>query len=56
MVTNCPSRDNPEKKTSILERPSASLDKGGVLIQHPKEIAAGFRINLLQKLYKKGGG
>jgi hypothetical protein len=34
-------------------RLSASLDKGGLEIQHPNEVAAGLRLNLLQKLYKR---
>jgi hypothetical protein len=32
---------------------SASFNKGGLQIQHPKETAAGLRLNLIQKCYKK---
>jgi hypothetical protein len=32
---------------------SASFDKGGLQIQHPKETAAGLRLNLIQKRCKK---
>jgi hypothetical protein len=32
---------------------SASFHKGGLQIQHPTEIAAGLRLNLIQKCYKK---
>jgi hypothetical protein len=32
---------------------SASFDKGGLQIQHPKETAAGLRLNLIQKCYKR---
>ncbi len=35
------------------KRLSASFDKGGLEIQHPNEVAAGLRINLVQKLYKR---
>jgi hypothetical protein len=35
------------------KRLSASFDKGGLEIQHPSEVAAGLRINLVQKLYKR---
>jgi hypothetical protein len=35
------------------KRLSASFDKGGLQIQHPKETSAGLRLNLIQKCYKK---
>jgi hypothetical protein len=53
IVKNCQFRDNPEKKTLILEKTLSLPYKGGLEIQHPKDIAAGLKINLVQKLYKK---
>jgi hypothetical protein len=37
------------------KRLSASLFKGELDIQHPKEIGPGYRIYPVQKLYKKAG-
>jgi hypothetical protein len=50
---NCQFRDNPEKKTHILGKTLSLPYKGGLGIQHLKDIAAGLKINLVQKLYKK---
>jgi hypothetical protein len=42
-----------KRRLVAAKRLSASFDKGGLQIQLPKETAAGLRLNLIQKCYKK---
>jgi hypothetical protein len=42
-----------KRRLVAAARLPASFDKGGLQIQHPKETAAGLRLNLVQKCYKK---
>ncbi len=42
-----------KRRLVAAKRLSASIDKGGLQIQHPKETAAGLRLNLIQKCYKR---
>jgi hypothetical protein len=42
-----------KRRLVATNRLSASFDKGGLQIQHPKETSAGLRLNLIQKCYKK---
>jgi hypothetical protein len=42
-----------KRRLVAANRLSASFDKGGLQIQHPKETSAGLRLNLIQKCYKK---
>jgi hypothetical protein len=42
-----------KRRLVATKRLSASFDKGGLQIQHPKETAAGLRLNLIQKCYKR---
>jgi hypothetical protein len=42
-----------KRRLVATKRLSASFDKGGLQIQHPKETSAGLRLNLIQKCYKK---
>ncbi len=41
-----------KRRLVAAKRLSASFDKGGLQIQHPKETSAGLRLNLIQKCYK----
>jgi hypothetical protein len=42
-----------KRRLVAAKRLPASFDKGGLQIQHPKDTAAGLRLNLIQKYYKK---
>jgi hypothetical protein len=42
-----------KRRLVAAKRLPASFDKGGLQIQHPKDISAGLRLNLIQKCYKK---
>jgi hypothetical protein len=42
-----------KRRLVAATRLPASFDKGGLQIQHPKDTAAGLRLNLIQKCYKK---
>jgi hypothetical protein len=42
-----------KRRLVAATRLPASFDKGGLQIQHPKDSAAGLRLNLIQKCYKK---
>jgi hypothetical protein len=42
-----------KRRLVAAKRLSASFDKGGLQIQHPEETAAGLRLNLLQKYFRK---
>jgi hypothetical protein len=42
-----------KRRLVAAKRLSASFDKGGLQIQHSKETAAGLRLNLIQKCYKR---
>jgi hypothetical protein len=44
-----------KKRLVFCKGLSVSLDKGGLEIQHPKEVAAGHKMKIVKKLYKKSG-
>ncbi|RPH76440.1 MAG: reverse transcriptase family protein, partial [Planctomycetaceae bacterium] len=43
----------PKRRLVAAKRLSASFEKGGLQIQHPKETAEGLRLNLIQKYFRR---